>query len=184
MIFFTSDTHFGHSKVIEYCNRPFATAEEMDDELIKRWNEVVSPGDTVYHLGDFSFCGMERSREILNQLKGTKILIKGNHDRHFFRKDGSLKDLAFSEVMLNSEMQSYYFTAMMSHYPYLGETSDGRDFSAAQLKDEGKWLLHGHVHCEWKVRKRMINVGVDQWDFRPVSFDKIHEIIKGGTNDS
>ena len=69
-VFFTADPHFGHTNIIRYENRPFASAEEMDQELIRRWNETVSPEDTVYLLGDFSFYGKEKSTEILSALQG------------------------------------------------------------------------------------------------------------------
>ena len=61
-IFFTSDTHFGHAKIIEYLNRPFATAEEMDEQLAVRWNEIVGEKDTVYHLGDFTLGGWQNAK--------------------------------------------------------------------------------------------------------------------------
>ena len=79
-VFFTADPHFGHTNIIRYENRPFASAEEMDQELIRRWNETVSPEDTVYLLGDFSFYGKEKSTEILSALQGHIRLVMGNHD--------------------------------------------------------------------------------------------------------
>lgn len=89
--FAISDTHFGHTNVIKYCNRPFKDAEEMDKILIKNWNETVSNKDVVIHLGDFAFCSKERAKEICSQLNGKKILIKGNHDNwpdEFYREIG------------------------------------------------------------------------------------------------
>lgn len=70
-IFLTSDTHFGHDKIIEYCKRPFATSEEMNEAMITRWNAVVKSGDDVYHLGDFG-CGPKASK-IRRLLKGTGL---------------------------------------------------------------------------------------------------------------
>ena len=68
-LFFTSDTHFYHKNIIEYAQRPFSSIENMNKELIKNWNSVVSSEDTVFHLGDIGFCGSEKLRGILSQLK-------------------------------------------------------------------------------------------------------------------
>lgn len=75
--FIIADTHFGHKNIIKYCNRPFKTIEEMDETLIKNWNEVVSKEDTVLHLGDVFLCGKEKAKQIMSRLNGKKILIKG-----------------------------------------------------------------------------------------------------------
>jgi calcineurin-like phosphoesterase family protein len=78
--FYTSDHHFGHQSVIQHCNRPFADADEMDAAMIANWNRVVGPQDIVYCLGDFSLYGVERTKEIFDQLRGRKFLVLGNHD--------------------------------------------------------------------------------------------------------
>lgn len=174
MKWFTSDTHFGHKGVIEYCARPFASVPEMDAELIRRWNVLVKPEDTVYHMGDFAFCGAIRTTEILKQLNGKKILVRGNHD-HW--KSEKYMRLGFEEVL---KSWSVYFgdeLVRMSHFPYKGEEADERTFTDS-LVDDGKWLLHGHVHTTWKTNKRMINVGVDRWDFAPVSEKEILDLIQ------
>ena len=80
-IFFTSDLHFGHKNILAYDNRPFNTIEEHDEALIKNWNGKVGDEDHVYILGDFSFYNANKSCEILDQLKGHKHLIIGNHDK-------------------------------------------------------------------------------------------------------
>ena len=176
---FTSDTHFGHEGIIAYCERPFKDVAEMDAELIRRWNACVQPGDTIYHMGDFSFCGLIHTREIMAQLNGYKVLVHGNHDKHFFRKDGSFKDVGFDNTMLNGFIERDGKILEMSHYQYKGyDDLEGRDFSHVQLDDKGNWLLHGHVHRRWKINGRMINVGVDQWGFAPVSEEEIMGIVK------
>lgn len=88
-IFFVSDTHFGHENIIRYMNRPFKDSAEMDEVLIRNWNELVTHEDTVYVLGDFALCPSARAASILRRLSGTKILIEGNHDR------GCLRDPVF-----------------------------------------------------------------------------------------
>lgn len=79
--FIIADTHFCHKNIIKYCNRPFASIEEMDTVLMSNWNAVVCPQDTVYVLGDFLLGTVEQLMEITKKLNGHKILIKGNHDR-------------------------------------------------------------------------------------------------------
>lgn len=170
MNWYTSDTHFGHKAVIQYCDRPFSSVEEMDAEMIRRWNAIVDDGDTIFHLGDFAFCGAVRTAEILSQLKGQKILVRGNHD-HW--KPVKYKRLGFFEVYDLQVNPNF----MMSHYPYKGEEFDDRKFEK-QLVDTGDWLLHGHVHRGWKTKKRMINVGVDVWSFAPVSEQEVKNIME------
>ena len=75
-IFFTSDTHFYHSNIIKFCNRPFNDKHDMNEELISQWNSIVSDTDEVYHLGDFSLGTSKLTEEILNTLKGRIHLIK------------------------------------------------------------------------------------------------------------
>ena len=76
-IFFTSDTHFGHSKIIDYCKRPFSSIEEHDKTLIQNWNNVVGQDDTVFHLGDFAYGNSQFISNIIKQLKiFTKKIIK------------------------------------------------------------------------------------------------------------
>lgn len=79
-VFFTSDHHFGHTNILKFCNRPFNSIDEMNEELIKRWNEKISPEDEVYHLGDFALTTSEQFKEIINRLNGTIYLIVGNHE--------------------------------------------------------------------------------------------------------
>src|SRR5687767_6005129 len=79
--FFTSDTHWGHKNIIKFCSRPYASVEEMDEAMITNWNDRVRPGDTVYHLGDFTFYRREdQQRRIIDSLNGNIKLILGNHD--------------------------------------------------------------------------------------------------------
>ena len=68
---FTSDTHFGHSRILAYAHRPFANVDEMDEALIRNWNSVVGERDDVYHLGDMMFrLSRERAEAILGRLRG------------------------------------------------------------------------------------------------------------------
>lgn len=163
---FSSDQHFWHKNVIDYCKRPFLSLEEMHRTLIERHRALVKEEDTIFFLGDFCFGGTTKVKEILSQLTGTKILIMGNHDVQ--NRAEKWEQLGFHQVMgLDNHLVAFDFN--LSHFPYKGtEPEVDRPFEH-QLKDDGRWLLHGHVHQHWKQKGRMINVGVDVWDFWPVN---------------
>lgn len=79
-VWFTSDTHFWHENIIRFCNRPFSSIQEMNEELIRRWNETVPEEGVVFHLGDFAFGGAKEWNEVMFRLNGKIYLILGNHD--------------------------------------------------------------------------------------------------------
>lgn len=182
-IWFTADTHFGHANIIKYCDRPFLSVEEMDREMIRRWRAAVAPTDTVYHLGDFAFGKPERIRRILSKLPGHKILVRGNHDK------GKVEEMGWDTVIYgHTAIQIPKRRVLLSHYPYKPTKEEAarletEGYQIRQLErrpvDRGLWLLHGHVHERWKVRDRMVNVGVDIWDFCPVSLEEIVKTIEG-----
>ncbi len=181
-IFFTSDQHFNHFNILGYCNRPFSSIEEMNHEMIRRYNEVVSPEDTVYHLGDFAF-KENVVAPILSRLNGTKHLIAGNHDscfsKHSKYKKSILKyiEYGFASVQERMEIKIGDRTFLMCHLPFIKEDDADQRYPDYRPKNEGQWLLHGHVHEKWLFRNRMINVGVDQWNFYPVSEGKIADLV-------
>ena len=96
-IFIISDTHFCHKNIIKYSGRPFKTVEEMNDEMIKRWNNKVGKDDLVIHLGDFALGSKDEVGNIKNKLNGNIILLKGSHDHNTIREhpflviDGTLE---------------------------------------------------------------------------------------------
>lgn len=198
MMYFTSDTHFNHKNVIQYCNRPFANTREMDEALIENWNNTVKKdNEMIYVLGDFAFAGKEYTRTILHRLKGIKILVKGNHD-----KDAkTMLELGFDRVVENERIKVGNHNVLVSHFPYhpvrqhfvsgddnkvqqvIDEEVDDRYLHKRILDDGKTWLLHGHVHTAWKIKPRMINVGVDQWNMKPVGHERLVEILDGKRTD-
>jgi calcineurin-like phosphoesterase family protein len=174
MNWFTSDTHFYHTNVIAYCNRPFRDVEDMNEKLIERWNLMVKPGETIFHLGDFCFAGRSKTRPILERLNGEIILVQGNHDH-------SAHTRLFKTVVNAWHTKIAGQDVSLSHYPFWYEDSEKLDgggrYKERRLENKGQWLLHGHVHHHWKRKDRMINVGVDVWNWAPVSQDEIEEII-------
>jgi calcineurin-like phosphoesterase family protein len=91
-IWFTSDTHFGHARIIELSNRPFRDVDHMNEELVRRWNELVQPEDHVYHLGDVALGSFADSIAHIGRLNGVKTMVTGNHDRLFI--DPEVKNVA------------------------------------------------------------------------------------------
>lgn len=190
MIYFTSDHHFYHARVIQYCSRPFLNVEEMNEKMIVEWNNVVAPYDTVYYLGDFSMAF--RAVELYTKrLNGIKILYAGNHDfvhpAHKKSKNEenqkkwiqSYLDNGWAEVHISGEMNiPGVATVNINHLPYL-EGGSGQDIRHGKFRpnDDGRWLLCGHVHEKWAQRGKMINVGVDVRNFKPISIIEISAII-------
>ena len=180
MIFFTSDTHFFHHRIIQYCNRPFDGVWHMNDTMIKNWNSVVGKDDLVWHLGDFGFGGVDKLTEIMTQLNGKKkILIMGNHDKGKTRLKRAGFDVVISKGSRTDITIGGDIRVQLSHYPYKKQFADGISRVWDQAPDDdGGILLCGHVHEKFLVKNNMLNVGVDVWNFTPVSEDQIVQFIK------
>lgn len=176
-VFFTSDTHFGHSNIIKYCQRPFNSAEHMDEVLINNWNEVVSPQDIVFHLGDFCFGSDKEWIKILQRLNGTKYLILGNHDLKKIANSNQIKDY-FADINMQMRVVVDKQKMLLNHYPFL----------CFEGGYQNAWQLFGHVHSSKHStgldKERLVHlfptqydVGVDNNNYRPVSFSQVSQII-------
>jgi calcineurin-like phosphoesterase family protein len=189
-IWFSSDTHFGHENIIKYCDRPFKNVDHMNEVIIDNWNSVVSPGDTVYHLGDVALGQIDKSLACVSRLNGYKILILGNHDRPFMRSGKAdflfwlkryeeIFDMVWHwmgnrTVLLNGQ------EFVVSHFPYTGDhTPTDRHMDARPLDDGITPLIHGHTHIADQhltyssKGTPQIHVGQDAHSFYPVSEDWI-----------
>ncbi len=154
-VFFTSDTHFGHAGVLGLYKRPFASVAAMDAALVERWNAVVGPGDEVWHLGDFALAGgIARAGTLLAALNGRKHLIAGNNDPERVRREPGWASVAdYGELELDG------VKLVLCHYPF-------RSWNGMA---QGALDLHGHSHGRLAPQTRQIDVGVDAWDFKPVT---------------
>lgn len=132
--YYISDTHFGHSNVIDFDHRPYKNVQEMDEALINNWNNVVSNEDTVYILGDFCWLKEDEWLEYLWQLKGKKQLIRGNHD--LWSMSTILKK-EFADIKEYKEITDNGRHVIMCHYPLLCYKGS---------YDPKTWMLHGHTH--------------------------------------
>lgn len=165
MIYFTSDLHLGHAKVIRLCNRPFTDVEEMDSVLIGNWNKRVHPHDTVFILGDLMFRNEKPPEEYLRQLRGKKHLVIGNHDRDWIKKCDL--DKHFESVTNLNFLSDGQRQMTLCHYPMMSWPHMMRAY-----------MVFGHIHGNtdaeyWPLiaqSERMLNAGVDINGFRPVTF--------------
>ncbi|MDQ6617987.1 MAG: metallophosphoesterase family protein [Actinomycetota bacterium] len=187
-VWFTSDLHLGHANIISYSRRPFPDVVAMNQGLIDRWNDAVGSADDVWVLGDFALGRIETTLPLVRTLHGRKQLVSGNHDRcwsgHGSRAAQWIErylDAGFHRVHQGDlGLDVAGIEVRGCHFPYIGDSHDHDRYVEARPVDRGQWLLHGHVHERWRQRGRMINVGVDAWDYRPVSAGALGELIAAG----
>ncbi|WP_448203989.1 metallophosphoesterase [Azospirillum sp. sgz302134] len=158
-VFFTSDTHFGHTGALSRFRRPFSSVAEMDEAMVANWNATVGPDDAIWHLGDFA---LRRTPDemvtLLDRLHGTKHLITGNNDGPAtLRLPGWASVQAYAEILVDDTR------LVMCHYAF--RTWNGMY--------KGALNLHGHSHGQLKGMPRQFDVGVDVWNFRPVTLAEI-----------
>jgi calcineurin-like phosphoesterase family protein len=188
---FTSDLHLGHANIIRYCDRPFPDVDAMDRGLVARWNETVAADDVVWVLGDMAMGRIDESLLLIRELAGTKLLVPGNHDRCWpGRGEKSVewvaryRDAGFAEILpAQVDLTIGGCPARACHFPYFGDSHDEDRFEAHRPVDDGRLLLHGHVHTSWRVAGHQVNVGCDVWDYRPVAEDAIVAALGDGLGD-
>lgn len=177
-VFFTADTHFYDQRVLRFRPR-YKDIDEMNEELIRRWNETVPPDGVVFHLGDFMVGSSELVTDLVNRLNGTILLIKGNHDELAVFRSYQIKSKT-KLIMLGKErvIGLNRHKIIMNHYPFL--------CYAGQYS--GVWQLFGHVHSGHEVEgydlpklanllPNQYDVGVDNNDDRPIPFTRLEDIM-------
>ena len=172
-VFLVRDTHFGHAGVCRFMRndgvtklRPWDTPEDMDEAMVKAWNERVRPNDKVYHLGDVVI--NRRALATMARLNGDKVLIRGNHD--IFRDDEYRK--YFRELRAYHVMNGMILSHIPIHSDSLGRFGTN---------------IHGHLHSnrvmtevwgEYKIDVRYHCVCVEQTDFAPILFEDVIKRIE------
>lgn len=175
----TSDIHLQHKNIIKYCSRPFQTVDEMDEQIIKNWNEVVKKNDTVFIIGDVGFGNVDKLCEKIKRLNGKKILIVGNHDRDYLANETftSLFAAIHEQVYIKVGDTNIY----INHFPFTCFDGSYGGLSAT-------WQLFGHCHSFpgslgmdmdrlGHLFPTQYDVGMDNNHYMPVSFERIQEII-------
>jgi len=172
---FTADTHFGHTNVIRYCDRPFDSVQAMDETLIENWNQVVGPKDTVYHLGDFTLGGQQKGAQYFARLKGRIALVPGGHDKRWILQGEYCSKSGYSVKILPplvtiklpiSGLEKRQLV-VLCHY----------SMRVWDRSHYGSWHLYGHSHGNLPPIQNSLDVGVDCWDYQPVSIETISNAI-------
>lgn len=153
---FTADQHYGHTKIIKYCDRPFADVKEMDEVLIANHNEVVGARDIVIHAGDFTL-GSDNS--YISRLNGEHVFVRGCHDKWM--------NGAFPVTLQMWEKKIHGQLIVLCHYAM-------RTWKKSHWNS---WQLHGHSHGKLSPIGKQHDIGVDNNNFYPVSFDEIQSIM-------
>lgn len=174
---YIADWHYDHKNAIAFDNRPFLSVEEMNVELVKRWNSVVKPGDITYVLGDMFWCKPTIAVPVLDQLNGQIFLVRGNHD-FCNNADFKKKFIGISEYM---EVDDNGRKIVLCHYPIV----------CFKNHHWGWYHLYGHVHTSFEYNMmenakfqmealyekpcQMYNVGAMMpWmDYTPKTLDEI-----------
>jgi calcineurin-like phosphoesterase family protein len=190
-VFFSSDHHLWHQNILKFDNRPFATIEEMNEQLILRHNSIVAPDDEWHALGDMLMgLKFKEHTEIFSEFNGNKKLYSGNHDR----------TSATNKLRERRDYWPYYskhFTMMpdnfqvkvkdhvfnVSHFPYDGDHMEKDRYEEYRLEDKGVPLIHGHTHSKKKFSyskngSLQICVSVTAWDYYPAHENEIIELLE------
>lgn len=161
---YTADPHFGHENVIDFCDRPFESAEQMDRAILDKFRDRIQPDDELWILGDFAFGEVAKKRDYLSYMFGnlpgrSKHLVVGNHDGQ------ATLELPWTSVHHIAEVRdgSLKQNNTLCHYPMVTWNHSRR----------GAIQLFGHVHNNWLGSRNSVNVGVDVWDFAPVTMADI-----------
>jgi len=152
--FFTSDTEFNHHNIIQYCNRPFSSIEEMNEGIIANWNSIITKKDTVYHLGDIG----RNCDNIVKRLNGNILFLKGNHDK-------KLDAPYIREIYIPGLLDEYGNKRLivLCHYSM-------RSWNRSHY---ATWHLFGHHHGKLESYGLSFDVGMDTNDFYPLTLEEV-----------
>lgn len=171
MNFYISDLHLFHDNILNLCDRPFENIQDMHDTIAKNWKKAVSPGDTVFILGDVGLYHEKEIRKWLDDLPGKKILIKGNHD--VYQTKSKTFCGAFTKITSYLEVKDQGRIVALFHYPIEEWNGFFRN----------RYHLHGHVHNKEETLKlldRRFNVSVDVIGYCPRTLDELIKMRKEG----
>jgi len=174
--YFTADLHFGHTAIIEFCNRPFKDVSEMNRTLIHNWNSRVRNDDHVYIVGDVFYggrdaAGLDEAIAIVKKLNGILHLVAGNHDLPYLKK--MEYHYLFADVDQLRYLKHEDEHIFLCHYPMAEWSGYYR----------GSWHIYGHIHNAvessafqyMKTQKKALNAAVDICQYMPVTFQELKQ---------
>lgn len=176
--FFTSDIHFGHKNIIEYCGRPWSNIHDMNEGIIRNWNSVVAPNDNVYITGDVCMGKLQESIKNVKRLNGNKHLVAGNHDVKA-RKMPAFRDefvwiKDYHEANFIDPETGKKQRIIMSHYPMM----------IWHKNHHGSWMVCGHSHGslpqtrpEFNGVGKILDLGIDVHNYFPIDFTQLKAIM-------
>jgi calcineurin-like phosphoesterase family protein len=167
-IWLVSDTHINHQNILNFTDysgnkvRPFSTVDEMNETMIERWNEVVKPGDKIYHLGDVFFGPKVWIEANWSRLNGKKRLIVGNHD--------NIPYIVEKRMFEKIDMWRMFteFNILLTHVPVHNSTLYEHRFNKHPMQN-----VHGHIHTNASPAGPYRCVCVEQIDYRPINIDEL-----------
>lgn len=184
-IWFTSDCHFGHRNILNFCERPFENTKEMEKAIIENWNRVVKPDEKVFCLGDFSwFHSRHEIKKIVNRLNGEIYMILGNHDKkEAFELCDTEKLHIYSDITylylrpeinnIDDRFETNCYTIVLSHFPQL---------CYSQSEKNNTYNFFGHIHSRKDqpmiefgkpiklLKRRQYDIGMDRHSYTPIDF--------------
>lgn len=178
---FTSDHHIDHQNILTLGDgRPFQTLEEQWQTIRENWNALVKPDDTVYHLGDWSMADKPTTLKLVQQLNGRVFLIPGNHDAVWKKPSRADGYVAAGWAGVLTRQTFLGKGLMLSHLPPAGVchyTDQDERLQDHRPVYPGP-IIHGHIHSPQRLTApNAVHVGVDAWDYRPVSQHEIQELL-------
>jgi len=192
MIYFTSDLHFHHNNILKYTTRPYASLDEMHEDIIKQWNAVVTPEDTTYHLGDFTFATPSKAglvKDILYRLNGNIVLLQGNHDStDLWQRIIAMDEVTFGDYYENPSARVRFLKSPYLEMSYKGDATKDKTklilchypIASWNHMNHGSVHLHGHMHNSYSGEGRILDVGFDSgWEqYQKLSPFSIEDVLK------
>lgn len=178
--FFTADHHFGHKNILNFCNRPFADVDEMDTMMVENWNSVVGPDDTVYYVGDFTLRDCKFAMSIFEHLNGTVYMMAGSHDRWL----SQMYEMGEFEARTRHNYVYFLSPLYSLNGQIVTDTESKHDLPIVlchyslrswDRSHYGSWHLFGHHHGKLEPYGMSFDIGVDCWNFFPVSLEQVRE---------
>jgi len=166
-IFVTSDTMFGRESMLTLETRQYSSVEDMDRDMIEKWNERVGYKDTVYHLGNFAWDPFATNNALQN-LNGKIIFLPGDKDKALLESMSLYNNI---EIIEDQIIELPALNAVLCHYP----------MSHWAGKENGSLHFHGHMINSMKTdinKMNRINVCIDNWSLYPINLVTINELIE------